>query len=74
MIQCGAYNQLGHLTRDCYMEENPQRSCRWYGPGDHEHGNCPGLGVNLLNIESSCEEEELAITRAQAKKATYPNP
>lgn len=53
------------------MEEAPQKLCKWCGPGDHDDGNCPKSGVNLLNVET---EDSLAITRSKTKTATYPDP
>ncbi|XP_057834881.2 uncharacterized protein LOC131045323 [Cryptomeria japonica] len=72
IIQCQACNQWGHFARECQNTETPQSLCRWCGPGDHDDTKCPKQGVNLLNIEKT--GEVLAITRAQAKKATYPDP
>ena len=77
IIQCRACNQWGHFARDCTKEATPQHLCRWCGPGDYEDANFPQAGVNLLNIEKAektGEKEVLAITRAQTKKATYPDP
>lgn len=43
----------------------------WCGPGDHEDAKCPKQSVNLLSIETG-DENVLAITREQARKAKYP--
>ena len=67
-----ALNLWGHFARDCTTKEAPQLLCRWCGPGDYEDTKCPKQSVNLLSIETF-DENVLAITREQARKAKYPN-
>ena len=73
MIQCRNCNKWGHFARDCQNGQGSGgRLCKWCGPGDHEDNECPKQkGIHMLEVE---EQEVLAITRAQVKKATYPDP
>lgn len=48
--------------------------CECYAPGNHEDIKClKQKGVNMLEVKQS-EEDVLAITRLQSKKAMYLDP
>ena len=74
MIQCRNCNEWGHFARDCQSGQgNGGKLCKWCRPGDHEDTDCPKQkgSINMLEV---ADEEVLAITRAQSKRANYPDP
>lgn len=63
---------LGALRQRLYHEGNTTVVVQMVWSGRPRGLKCPKQWVNLLSIET-CDEEILAITREQAKKAMYPD-
>lgn len=48
--------------------------CKWCGPENHKDTDCPKQkGLNMLDVKEP-DEEVLATTRLQTKKAVYLGP